>query len=182
MPKAKAGKLPFVVTPRFEPVLDTVGDPDYGVIEILRKGYLNVAEKAFVSSCLSGDSAISGLRRLAIEIARETGEPQNQVLQDISNIESLKDYLIPYTDSILEAIGEVSTYQEKRAIACATALMIFRVDQNWTVENTLNDLPSDLVVDLLAFYDQEESKNITYLEEKYKEKVGNEEVSTEGKE
>jgi hypothetical protein len=181
MSKTKGSKLPFVITPRFQPIVDTVGDPDYGVIEIVRRGYLNVAEKTFVNSCLSGDSAISGLRRLALEIARETGKSQTEVLQDISDIENLEDYLTGYTEKIIEAVSEISTYQEKRAIACATALMIFRVDENWTIEDTLNELPSDLVTDLMVFYDQEESKNISHLAEKYNDKIDSGESDAEGK-
>jgi hypothetical protein len=182
MGKPKNSSLPFVVSPRLEPMEDTIGNPDYGEVKITRKGYLTVAEKAFVDSVLAGDSSISGLRRLAVEISRETGFSQSQVLNDISDMDNLKDYLVPYTSKIIGAVEEMSSFQQKRAIACTTGLMIHRVDKDWTIERTLNDLPFDILSDFSAFYDEEESRNLEYLEKKYAEKNSDPEVEQEGKE
>jgi hypothetical protein len=52
MAKKKAVRLPFVVAPRLEPIVETVGTDESGKIEIIRRGHLTVAEKAFISAAL----------------------------------------------------------------------------------------------------------------------------------
>ena len=73
--KAKA-KLPFLVEPKRQPIMERLGNEESGVIELPRRGYLTVAEKSFVQQGTSGDSAILAMQRLAARVAKQTG---NQV-------------------------------------------------------------------------------------------------------
>lgn len=167
MAKKKAVRLPFVVAPRLEPITEVFGSEESGKIEVIRRGYLTVAEKAFVSAALSEDTAIRDLRATAMDIARKTGKNQAEVLSDITKPESLPDYLEPYSKDILIAIGGLMDYQERRAIVAATCMLVYRVDRGWTIDDTL-ELHTDLRDALAALYEDEEMKNLEALENHYK--------------
>ena len=65
----KKSKLPFVVQPRLKPVVELIGNDITGQIEILRKGYLTVAEKAIVQGAVTNEDAMAELVVLAGGIA-----------------------------------------------------------------------------------------------------------------
>lgn len=182
MAKSKVVKLPFVVRPRLEPIVDVIGNENCGQIEIIRRGYLTVAEKTFVTASLSGDDSIFRLRHLALEISRETGNSQSKVLDDIARESNYDGYLEPYSDKILERLTEMQIFQDKRNIITATCLLIHRIDDEWTVERTMDELHPDLMQALANLFEEEEKGNLEALERKYAEKTGDETVeSSEGK-
>ena len=55
-------------------------------------------------------------------------------------------------------------FQEKAALIQATALLICRVNEAWTIEQTM-ELHPDLVADLAKLYTDEDNKTIDALEE-----------------
>ena len=81
--KAKA-KLPFLVEPKRQPIMERLGNEETGVIELPRKGYLTVAEKSFVQQGTSGDSAILAMQRLAAAVAKKTGQQMQEVINAMS--------------------------------------------------------------------------------------------------
>ena len=159
---ARKKGLPFVVQPRLEPIMDRVGTEESGIIEIQRKGYLTVAEKSITQGGLQGDTSVRKLFALSGRIARESGQEQAKVSQDIINPER-PDYLAPYEEEISDAIMEMVAFQERSTIIQATALLMCRVDTNWTVDQTM-ELHPDLVADLALLYHDEEKQTTDALE------------------
>ena len=163
-------KLPFVVQPRLEPINELVGSDESGKFEILRRGYLTVAEKNFVQSASSGDSAISELHTLAGQIARKTGKKQGDVFNDLIDTNNVKsNYLDDYQSSVSDILVKMIAYQEKYKIIVCTCLLLYRVDPNWTIESTL-ELHPDIQDDLVKLYGEEDVKSIEALENAKKEK------------
>ncbi len=181
MAEKKAVRLPFVVAPRLEPIMDVVGSAESGQIEIERRGYLTVAEKSFMSAATSNDNTTSLLRSLAFRISRETGRSQMEVMEDISGLEATgESYLDPYIGDILDGMTKMVEFQQRRGIIAATCLIMYRIDRNWTVEDTM-ELHDDIREGLERLYEDEEAKNIEALESTFGEKDADE-ASATGKE
>ena len=53
--------LPFVVQPKYEPILERVGTDESGIIEIERRKYLTVQEKAIVQGAMEGDTTMTDM-------------------------------------------------------------------------------------------------------------------------
>ena len=177
----KAVRLPFVVAPRLEPVMELIGSAESGQIEIERRGYLTVAEKSFMSAATANDNTTSLLRGLAFKISRETGHSQMDVMEDISKLETAKEsYLDPYIGEILEAMTKMVEFQHRRGIIAATCLLMYRIDRNWTVDDTM-ELHEDIRIGLEKLYEDEEAKNLEALEVSFGEKESDD-SSASGKE
>lgn len=170
-------RLPFVVSPRLEPVTETLGTKESGQIKIERKGYLTVAEKAYSKAALQGDESIGAIRRLAFRVSRETGKDIQDVLRDVTT-GGLDSYLEPYGEEIEGCMTLMTSYQERRAIIAATTLLVYRVDPEWGIDDTLAMHP-DLRDALHLLYEEEEVKNIEALEQISKDK--GEKVDESGK-
>lgn len=179
MAKRKATRLPFVVSPRLEPITQVVGTEESGKIEIIRRGYLTVAEKAFMQAAMANDESIHTARRLALRIARETGKDQTEVLNDFGKPSGLPDYLEPYQDELSETFAAMLEYQERRKAVAATCLLIYRVDPDWTIQDTMERLHPDLQEALHSLLEDEEAKVTDLLEQNFK--PSDEEESGEGK-
>jgi len=159
----KVKRLPFVVSPRLEPILEVLGSEESGQIEIERKGYLTVAEKAYSSAALAGDESIGSVRRLAFKISRATGIEVQKVLSDIG-AGGLEEYFEPYREELDMCLGFMAQYQERRAIIAATTLLVYRIDRDWDIEDTLA-LHPDIRDALHLLFEEEEQKNTEALEE-----------------
>lgn len=169
---ARKRKLPFVVQPRFEPIKASVGTEASGVIEIPRLGYLTVAEKAFVQTAMSGDSGLSGIYALSSRIARTSGKTQAVVFKDIA--EGSEGYLAEYEAEIADATAAMGAFQEKQMIIQATCLLIMRIDEKWTVEDSL-ELHPDILEGLVELYSDEDVKSLEAFEIDKEEEEGAEE-------
>jgi len=165
----KVKRLPFVVSPRLEPIVEVIGSAESGQIEIERKGYLTVAEKAYSSAALAGDESVGAVRRLAFKISRATGTDVQIVLRDIS-AGGLEDYFTAYREELDLCLGFMAQYQERRAIIAATTLLVYRVDRDWDIDDTLA-LHPDLRDSLHLLFEEEEQKNTEALEELKDDKV-----------
>lgn len=160
----KKKSLPFVVQPRLAPIIEQIGNEDSGILEIERRGYLNVAEKALVQYGLEDETAIGELYALAGRIARETGKTQQQVVEAMST-QPMPDFLTRWEEEITKVLMQMMSYNEKIAIIRATALIISRIDSTWTADQTL-DLHPDIVASLAELYDDEDKKSVQALEHK----------------
>ena len=160
---SKKKGLPFVVQPRLQAIVEQVGTEESGIIEIERRGYLSVAEKAIAQQATQGDDSVRKMYALG---GRRTSEKRNQqldVMQDLMNPQR-PEYMAPFEDEILESMIEMMAYQERVDIVQATSLIICRVDQTWTVEQSM-DLHPDLVKMLSTLYTEEDKRSVEALEE-----------------
>lgn len=162
MARSKKRQLPFVVEPRLAPIIETVGTEESGQIEIERRGYLTVSEKALLQAVTVDDDSVSQLYSLAGVIAKEQGKDTKEVFNDITS-QSTDDYLEEYRERISRGLMALISFQERRSMVTATALLISRVDSAWTPEDTMRMHP-DLIDDLSKLYDEEEAKTLTKLE------------------
>ena len=169
MARKKKG-LPFVVQPRLEPIVERLGTEETGIIEILRKGYLTVAEKSITQGALNGDVSVRNMYALAGRIGRETGKPQAVVAKDLIE-QDREEYLDPYAEEISDCIMEMVAFQQRVSIIQATALIMCRIDTDWTVEETMEMNP-ELVADLALFYSEEDSNTTDALEAAANEESG----------
>ena len=172
MARKKKG-LPFVVQPRRQPLVEQVGNEESGVLEIERRGYLTVEEKSLVQYALEDEHALVDMYAVAGRIAREVGVPLQQVLEEFTQ-QPLPSRLSPYEDEIARVLVQMMAYQEKATVVHATALLISRVDSDWTIDQTMN-LHPDLIRDLAALFAEEEQRSTRAFEKQDKE-----EGATEG--
>ena len=166
--------LPFVVAPRREPITHVVGTEDSGKIEIVRKGYLSVAEKTFMQQATAGDASVGGLQRLASKVAREKGLQVTEVVEMLSKSDFGGEIFNDYTDEINELIGAMMAFEERRKMVAAACMLYFRVSDKISIEETMN-LHPDLIDDLYRLYAMEELKSTEGFESE-------EDVQPEGKE
>jgi len=168
---AKKNKgLPFVVQPRLQPITEQIGTEESGIIEIERRGYLTVAEKAIVQQATQGDDSVRAVYALGGRIARETGRQQLDVMQELMQPQR-PDYMAPWEDEILENLIAMMAYQERVNIVQATALIICRVEEEWTVEQSM-ELHPDLVTGLSLLFSEEDARSTEALQAAVKENGG----------
>lgn len=166
--KRKRGpKLPFIVQPRREPIVEIVGSEESGQIEIKRLGYLTVAEKMYVQSTVTADGSVASLHRLAARISNEAVVPVEQVLSDLAEDRA---YLKPYSLEISEALTMMMSYQEKLRIVAVAALLTLRVNDQITIEDVM-DLHPDLMDAIFQLYLEEEAKSLAAFEKKEAEEA-----------
>ena len=165
----KKKALPFVVQPRRQPIIEQIGTEDSGVIAIERRGYLNVAEKSLVQYAMEDDNSLADMYTLSGRIARETGLPLQQVLEEITQ-QPLPAHLSPYEEEISKVLMQMMAYQERAAVIHATALLISRVDSDWTIDQTMGEHP-DLIAALAELYADEEKRSTEAFDKKEEEPV-----------
>jgi len=157
-------KLPFVVQPKRNIEIIQIGDEESGVIEIERKGYLSVAEKAFVDSFMQGSDGISYIVQLANRLSRELKIGPDKAYVGITEAMSGKlDSKLAvtinenYGQELSVATAKMSDSMQRRAIAAATILLQTRINHEWTVDDTLG-LDPVILDGLSKLYDREENK------------------------
>ena len=150
--------LPFVVAPRREPITEIIGTEESGQIEIQRKGYLTVAEKSFIQQASASDETVGRLNRLAGRIAREKGVQQKEVIDQLSVGNFSSELLVGYETEIDDIVTVMSTFEHRRKIVAASCLLYFRINQNWSIEDTL-ELHPDLVDALYLLFAEEDAKS-----------------------
>lgn len=171
-----ARELPFVVKPRRELPKYKVGSEESGVMEIARKGYLSVGEKSFFQGATAGDETVGKLHTLVRKICAETNLPYTEVFDQLQDVEN--ELLQPYRDDILSMMIDMQTFQTRQEIVAATAMIISRINSEWTVQDTL-ELHPDIISGLYELYQLEDKRSIEDIEstETKEEAV----VSSEGK-
>ena len=163
MAKKKQKTLPFVVQPRLKPVMELLGTENSGQIQIERRGYLSVAEKAWVQALEAEDDTQGRLHRLAIKIAAELDMDPAEALDLVVKSEMRDPRLDPYHDELMESMQAMQQFSERRKIAGCTCLLINRVDHSWELEDTLT-LHTDIIEDLYVLYLEEEARSVEALE------------------
>lgn len=152
-----ARQLPFVVQPNKKPVLKTIGTEQSGQIEIEVRGYTTVGEKAMVDQSILGEVGTQGFQELLKQIAKAEGKTASEVYDDFSTTPA-PEYLEDWAQEFQEAVDVLSVENSKRNIVQATALLISRVDPEWTIEDTMQQ-HSDLVLELSNLYVEENKRS-----------------------
>lgn len=163
----KTKGLPFVVQPRLKPITERLGSEESGMIEIERKGYLTVSEKAIVQQSMADATGMTEVFMIAKEIGSKTGKTPSEIFDDIAE-EDLPEYLIPYRSEITEMMTKMISHEERLRLVAATALIITRVAPDWDPTDTIG-LHPDLQEALYKLYSDEEKKSIEALEDAAKE-------------
>ena len=135
-----------------------------------RRGYLTVAEKAFVQAASLDDTSVGLLAKLTQKISEGTGKGRQEVLDAIAG--GAEDaWLVPYQSEIVEVVSSMSIFQEKIMFVRATALLFSRIDGEWSIEQTL-DLNEEIVAQLSELYMEEEARDTTAIEASQKASEG----------
>lgn len=161
MARKKKG-LPFLVQPRLAPVMTEVGNEQSGIIEIERRGYLNVAEKAYTQTIAASDDSVASMQRFLSRVARETGIEHNEIIQQLGQPE-ISETLLAYEEEFTQIANAMTAFQAQYQIVAAQSLISSRLDPSWTIEQTM-ELHPDLVADLHQLYQEEEAKILDQLE------------------
>jgi len=160
--------LPFVVQPRLSPIIESIGSEFSGTIEIERRGYLCVAEKAWIQAFDSGDESQGILFRLAANIGNDLSMDPNEVFKMITSSGAQDPRLTPYAADLLSAIQAVNAAQERKKFVMATCLITNRIDPKWQVEDTMT-LHPDILDGLAQLFVEEETKSLEAFQESEKE-------------
>jgi 23S rRNA A2030 N6-methylase RlmJ len=156
-----AVKIPFVVQPNLKPTKEQVGTEASGKVEIERRGYISVAEKAFVQAATEDDDSQGRLYALVTKIASETGHSSQEVLNDISGGQP-PAYVDPYLEQFVNCMAAMERFQIQVSVMAATALMVNRVNPKITVEQVM-ELHPELIEALHKFYNEEEAGSLERL-------------------
>ena len=135
-----------------------VGNEEAGKFEIERRGYLTVAEKSFMQQATAGDDTVTSLHRLAGRIAREKGVQASEVIEKLSTGQLGDDLLDGHEEEIDMIVANMTTFEERRKALAASCLIYFRVNKDWTVEQTM-ELHPDIIDDLYALFLLEDTKS-----------------------
>lgn len=158
----KIRTLPFVVQPRLAPVLETIGNEYSGEIQIERRGYLSVSEKAWIQAYEENDDSQSQLFSVAARIGSDLSMDPREVFELIQASSGQDPKLAPYSGELLDVIRRVNSSEERKNFVMATCMINSRIDPKWQVEDTMG-LHPDLVEGLAALFRDEESKSIKAL-------------------
>lgn len=159
----KSKGLPFVVQPRLKPIIERLGSDVSGIIEIERKGYLTVSEKAIVQNSMKEDNGLGKAFVIARDIGSKEGLNAEQVFNDLGQ-EPQPEYLSKYPDEVAKIMGTMIAHEEKLKLVASTALILTRINPDWDPADTV-DLHPDLQADLYKLYTEEDRKCLDALEE-----------------
>lgn len=179
MAKTKKVKLPFVVEPRREPIMQRIGSEESGVIAIERRGYLTVAEKTFMQQAMGSDNAAMAVQALAARIAKEKGLQVSEVIDIFIAGDLMNEVFVDHKEELISAMNALNAQDLRRKALAASCLLIYRHDPNWQVEDVFNMHP-DLVDGLYLLYNQEDQQSLEGFidDESIQDKIGEE---SEGK-
>lgn len=161
------GKLPFVVAPRANSRIETLGSDESGKIEIERKGYLSVGEKSFMANANAQDDILQLVMKLSRKVATKfklgQQEAYEQVVLAVSEPDKCSYPVVEtYGKDITGLATTMMAAEQKKKVMMAYCLLVFRVNEEIELEEVL-DLHEDLVEALVALYLDEESKSVERL-------------------
>jgi hypothetical protein len=178
MAKKKKG-LPFVVQPRLKPIIERLGTEESGIIEIERKGYLTVSEKAVVQGAMGENNMLTDAYIAARGISQRHDVSVAQVFEDISS-EVQPGYLDGEDKEVSRILSAMIAHEEKLRLVASTAMIMSRVAPDWDPSDTVGIHP-DLQAELYKLYTDEDRKCVEALEVAAKE-IDKSQEGSEGKE
>ena len=160
--KAKA-KLPFLVEPKRQPIMEKLGNEETGVIELPRRGYLTVAEKAFVQQGTTGDSTVLQMQRLASKVAKKAGKQMSEVVGMMSDGDFDEEVFGGFETELEAVLAGMSSMQARQKMIAVTGLLLFRASDEWTIDDTVS-LHPDLVDEVYMLYLEEDKRSLEAFE------------------
>ena len=161
------GKLPFVVAPRANSRIETLGSEISGKIEIERKGYLTVGEKAFMANVNGQDAVLQQVMKLSRLVSKKYKIGQQEAYNEVvSAVTTPDDCKHPVADHFGKEIGELGSAmlaaEHKKVFMMAYCMLLYRVDDDLSMDDIM-DLHEDLVQALADLYIDEENKSTERL-------------------
>lgn len=163
-------KLPFVVQPRLSPIIEEIGTDESGKIQVERRGYLTSGEKAFFQQIQQvnggGQELIKLSRSICSKYNVEMKAAYDALVAIISNQSKTKlskQIEGEYADEIQEVINALAISQTREELVMATCLLYYRVNPEFTAEET-SKLHPDIISGLAQLYRDEDAKSIDKLE------------------
>lgn len=164
-------KLPFVVQPRRQPIIEQIGSEEAGYIGIERRGYLTSGEKAFVQQAVSSDDGTLRIINLARRISVQNDVSIEAGYNDVMTIlggnpakdPRLTSIEVEYFTEFTELLNSLTIMQSKEEIITALCLLMYRVDLDITLDDVMGMHP-DIIKGLALLYKEEEAKSLTRFE------------------
>lgn len=165
-------KLPFVVQPRRQPIIERIGSEESGYIEIERRGYLTSGEKAFVQQAISSDDGTLKIINLARKIGNKTGASIESGYNDVMSIlggnptkdPRLASLEVEYFTEFTELLNGLTILQSKEELITSLCLMMYRINADIKLEDAM-ELHPDIIKGLAVLYKEEEAKSTKRFDE-----------------
>ena len=166
-------KLPFVVAPRLNSRIETIGSDISGKIEIERKGFLSVGEKSFMSNVSAQDDVLKLVMKVSRAVASEYKLGQQDAYQQVVlAVTEPEKCSHPVYDKFADEIAELATImmaaEQKKQLMAAYCMLLYRVSEEISMDDVIS-LHEDLVDALADLYIDEESKSLARLVDEDKE-------------
>lgn len=157
--------LPFVVQPKRQPELVRIGNDELGIFEIERRGYLTVGEKSAYQQIIKNKEGLTAVRKVIGDIAaaEKISAEQAQVLvtkvlksdkMTTKETKLAEKYASDFLD-LLEVFTQEALHTQ---LVQASILMMSRVDQNWSFEDTAR-LDTTVIEQLSTLFMAEEARS-----------------------
>jgi len=165
------GKLPFVVEPRLPSIIEEIGSDESGKIQIERKGYLTVGERAFSQSSMEGVDVHGTVFSLVKKIAaglkctkEEAHASVTRLITDAPSCDLDEKVQENYEEDLTTILSLLVESQKRKELVQAYTLLLYRVDPTIQVSDVLGQHP-DLISGLSKLFEEEEARSIKKLEE-----------------
>lgn len=161
-PMAKSKSIPWK-TPAKTVDLVSVGNEDYGVLELPRYRSLTINEAQFIRENTGNlpDTQEMALQ-LAVDISNAKGVPFQEVFLAMS---SGGESAGEYAPQLIKLQKEMALVAPIRNTILATAMLRRLMGSDWTIEQTSEEIPSPLIEELAAFCGKEMNGWIEPLED-----------------
>jgi hypothetical protein len=162
--------LPFIVKPKLQPIMERLGDEETGIIEIERRGFLSVSEKAFLQQISGGDETATAVLRVTKKVATQeklSSEKAyklfSEVLTGAGDTAKHRDIADKYADDIEQITLTLLHAESNKEFLRASCMLMYRVDANLD-PSAVNSLHPDLIKALSDLCLDEERRSTAKLE------------------
>lgn len=163
-------RLPFVVEPKRQPILEQIGSEESGKIEIERRGYLSAGEKSFVQQVQQFDNGTTEIITVSRRVAREYGlgmdKAYNLVLSIISGVKAAEvdEELVSkieseFAEDLTGVVKGLAAGQTREEMVFAACLVKYRIDPDYEISQ-ISGLHPDIISGLARLYREEEARSI----------------------
>lgn len=130
-----------------------VGHADYGVIELPKKGSLTINEAQFIRTETEGLPDIQQQAiQLAVDISKEKGISFADAFAALTSGGEVAQEFAPLMINFQREMAETTPI---RNAILATAMMRRLMGNEWTVDQTSEEIPAQLIADLAEFCSKE---------------------------
>jgi hypothetical protein len=166
-------KLPFVVAPRLQPEVIEIGDESTcGTIEIERKGYVTVGEKAFLSAQLAEDNStnliLSLSKKAATHFKVDVQKAYEAIAEsfDTSSSNSLANKIQEkYQEEYIALLNSIIAAEQRKKLMQAYCMILYRINPDFSA-NEFFELDPGLIEALSNHYRSEEMRTDEVIESK----------------